>query len=72
MFHQEGFFDSDYTGEHETRFNVYGCIVYFCSFVDLWKSKSSNSVTLLSTEAEYFAASETAKEHMFVYGLIFH
>jgi hypothetical protein len=33
-------------------------------------SQSSKSVTVSSTEAEYFAASETAKEHMFVNGLI--
>jgi Reverse transcriptase (RNA-dependent DNA polymerase) len=54
MFHQEGFFDSDHTGERETRFNAYGCIVYFRSSIVLWKSKSSKNVTLLSTEAEYF------------------
>jgi hypothetical protein len=64
------FSDSDYAGDHETRFSVYGYIVYFCGAPISWKSKSSKSVTLASTEAEYFAASETAKELMFVYGLI--
>jgi hypothetical protein len=31
-----------------------------------WKSKSGKSVTLSSTEAEYFALSEVAKEVIFV------
>jgi hypothetical protein len=35
MFHQEGFSDSDYTGERETRSSVYGCIVHFCSSIVL-------------------------------------
>jgi hypothetical protein len=70
IFHLEGFSDSDYAGDRETRYSVYGYIVYFCGAPISWKSKSSKSVTLSSTEAEYFAVSETAKELMFVYGLI--
>ena len=70
MFHLEGFLDSDFAGDRETRFSVHGYIIYFCGAPISWKSKASKSVTLSSTEAEYFAASETAKELMFVYGLL--
>jgi hypothetical protein len=35
-----------------------------------WKSKSGKSVTLSSTEAEYFAASEIAKEAIFARNVI--
>jgi uncharacterized protein (UPF0216 family) len=34
------------------------------------KSKSGNSVTLSSTEAEYYADSETAKELQFIHHLV--
>jgi hypothetical protein len=70
MFHLEGFSESDYARDLETRFSVYLYSVYFCGAPISWKSKSSKSVTLSSTEAEYFAASETAKKLMFVIGLI--
>ena len=35
-----------------------------------WKSKSQRSVTLSSSEAEYMALSEVAKEIKFVYQLL--
>ena len=35
-----------------------------------WKSKSSKSVTLSSTEAEYFASSAAAKELMCIHNLL--
>jgi hypothetical protein len=41
-------------------------IIYFCGAPIAWKSKSGKSVTLSSTEAEYFALSEVTKEVMFV------
>jgi hypothetical protein len=45
---------------------VYGYILYFCGAPIAWKSKAGRSVTLSSTEAEYFAISEIAKEAIFV------
>jgi Reverse transcriptase (RNA-dependent DNA polymerase) len=62
LFHLEGISDSEYAGDKETRISVYGYILYFCGAPISWKSKAGKSVTLSSTEAEYFAASEIAKE----------
>jgi hypothetical protein len=59
MFHLEGFSDSDYVGDCETRFSGHGYIVSICGAPISWNSKSSKIVTLSSTKAEYFAASET-------------
>jgi hypothetical protein len=65
VFHLEGISDSEYAGDKDTRISVYGYILYFCGAPIAWKSKSGKSVTLSSTEAEYFAASEIAKEAIF-------
>ncbi len=58
----EGISDSEFAGDRDKRISVFGYITYFCGAPISWKSKSSKSVTLSSTEAEYFASSETAKE----------
>ena len=68
--HVRGISDSEFAGDTDTRRSVYGYIVYYCGAPISWKSKSGNSVTLSSTEAEYFASSETAKELLFVYNLV--
>jgi hypothetical protein len=62
----EGISDSEYAGDTDTRISVYGYIIYFCGAPIAWKSKSGKSVTLSSTEAEYFALSEVAKEIIFI------
>jgi hypothetical protein len=41
-------------------------VIYFCGAPISWKSKSGKSVTLSSTEAEYLAMSECAKELIFI------
>ena len=41
-------------------------MIYFCGSPIVWKSKSGKSVTLSSTEAEYYAISECAKELIFL------
>jgi hypothetical protein len=66
----EGFSDSEFAGDRETRASVYGFITFFCGAPISWKSKSNKSVTLSSTEAEYYASSETAKELMFIKNII--
>jgi hypothetical protein len=58
--------DSEYGGDRDTRVSVYGYKIYMNGALISWKSKSGKSVTLSSTEAEYFACSEAAKEVMFV------
>ena len=70
MFYLEGISDSEFTGDRDTRTSVFGYIMYFCGAPVSWKSKSGRSVTLSSTEAEYFASSEAAKELMFMFNLL--
>jgi hypothetical protein len=65
LFYLEGISDSEYAGDKDTRISVYGYQLYFCGAPISWKSKSGKSVTLSSTEAEYFATSEVAKEAIF-------
>ena len=64
-FSLEGYSDSDYAGDKDTRISVYGYIIFYNGAPISWKSKSGKSVTLSSTEAEYFAMSEVVKEIMF-------
>jgi hypothetical protein len=64
-FNLEGISDSEYAGDPETRISVYGYVLYFCGAPISWKSKAGKSVTLSSTEAEYYATSEVAKEVLF-------
>ena len=70
LFYMEGISDSEYSGDKDTRISVYGYIIYFCGAPVSWKSKSGRSVTLSSTEAEYFALSELAKEIIFLKQLV--
>jgi len=65
LFFLEGISDSEYAGDKDNRISVYGYILYFCGAPIAWKSKAGKSVTLSSTEAEYFAASKITKEIMF-------
>ena len=62
--------DSDYAGDKETRISVTGYILFFMGVPIIWKSKSQKGVTLSSSEAEYVALSEAAKDIKFVYQLM--
>ena len=64
------FSDSDFAGDKETRISVAGFILYVMGVPVSWKSKGMKSVTLSSTEAEFVALSEAAKEVKFVYQLM--
>ena len=66
----EGVTDSEYAGDKDTRISVYGFVIYFCGSPIAWKSKSGKTVTLSSTEAEYYGISECAKELIFVKHII--
>jgi hypothetical protein len=55
LFYLEGVSASDYAGDRDTQVSVFGYIIYFCGAPIAWKSKSCKSVSLSSTEAEYFA-----------------
>ena len=58
----EALSDSDFSNDKDTRYSVYGYIIYFCFVSVAWKSKSMKSVVLSTTEAEYVAVSEVVEE----------
>ena len=66
----EGFSDSDFANDKETRISVYRYEIYFCGVPVAWKSKSMRSVVLSTTESEYVAISEVVKEIKFIYQLL--
>jgi hypothetical protein len=47
--------DSDWAGDKEDRRSVSGYVIFILGVPIMWKSKSQKSVTLSSSEAEYFA-----------------
>ena len=51
----EALSDNDFTNDKDTRYSVYGYIIYFGGIPVGWKSKSMKSVVLSTTEAEYVA-----------------
>ena len=66
----EALSDSDFANDKDTRYSVYGYIIYFCGVPVVWKSKSMKSVVLSTTEAEYVAVSEVVKEIKFLYQML--
>jgi hypothetical protein len=58
--------DSDYAGERENRRSITGYLIYLCGVPIAWKSRQQGGITLSSSEAEYYAISEVAKEMKFV------
>jgi len=60
------FCDSDYAGDADTRISVTGYCLFLMGVPVSWKSRSQKSVTLSSSEAEFVALSEAAKEVKFV------
>jgi hypothetical protein len=66
----EAYSDSEFAGDRETRASVYGFVIFVCGAHVSWKSRSNKSVTLSSTEAEYYGASETGKEEIFVKNIL--
>ena len=65
-----GYSDSDWAGDQQQRRSTGGYLFLFARAAISWKSQKQGLVTLSSTEAEYVAASEAAKEakwlsHMF-------
>ena len=66
----EALSDSDFANDKDTRYTVYGYIIYFCDIPVAWESKSMKSVVLSTTEAEYVAVSEVVKEIKFLYQML--
>ena len=61
----EALSDSDFANDEDTRYSVYGYIIYVCGVPVVWKSKSMKSVVLSTTEAEYVTVSEVVNEIKF-------
>ena len=66
----EALSDRDFANDKDTRYSVYGYIIYFCGITVVWKSKSMKSDVLSTTEAEYVAVSEVVKEIKILYQMI--
>ena len=68
----EGLSDSDFANDKDSRYSVYGYIIYSCGIPVVWKSKSmkKKSVVLSTTEAEYVTVSEVVKEIKFLYQML--
>lgn len=64
------FSDSNYASNKDTRRSVTGYAIYYNGALVSWKSKSQDTVTMSSTEAEYIAAATCAMEMVFVKQII--
>jgi hypothetical protein len=62
--------DSDWAGDKDTRLSVTGYVLFLRDVPILWKSKGQRSIALSSSEAEYYALSEAAKDIKFTYMLM--
>jgi len=65
-----GYSDSDWAGDKDTRLSISGFIIFLLGVPISFKSKQQRSVALSSSEAEYVALSEAAKEIKFVYQIL--
>ncbi|KAK3026910.1 hypothetical protein RJ639_041094 [Escallonia herrerae] len=65
-----GFMDSDYAGDLDSRSSTTGYIFTFYGGLICWKSVLQSTTALSTTEAEYMALIETAKEALWLKGLV--
>ena len=64
------FSDSDWAGDKDTRKSVTGYIIFLFGCPICWKSKGQKAVSLSSSEAEFYALIEAAKEVRFILNLL--
>lgn len=62
--------DSDWAGDKDNRHSVSGYAIFLLDVPILWKSCLQRTVALSSSEAEYYAISEAAKEIKLVYQIL--
>ena len=62
--------DSDWAGDKDTRHSTTGYVIYFGSSPCCWYSGKQGLVTTSTTEAEYVAMSQTAKEVCYIRNLL--
>ncbi|KAK2997449.1 hypothetical protein RJ639_025454 [Escallonia herrerae] len=65
-----GFVDSDYAGDLDSRRSTTGYIFIFYGGPICWKSVLQSTTALPTTEAEYMALTEAAKEALWLKGLV--
>lgn len=66
----KGFADADWTNSLIDRKSYTGYVFTLGGGAISWESKKQNSVALSSTEAEYVAISEAAKEAVYIRGFL--
>jgi len=62
--------DSDWAGDKEDRRSISGYMLFLCGVLISWRSKAQKTVSLSSSEAEFYACGEAAKEIPFVVQLL--
>lgn len=62
--------DSDYAGDVDSRRSMTGYVVTLGGYVVSWKATLQPTVTLSTTEVEYMALMEAAKEGIWLKGLV--
>lgn len=65
-----GYTDSDFAGDVDKRRSLSGYVFTFAGSVVSWKSTLQPTVSLSTTEAEYVAMTEAAKEGIWLKGLL--
>ena len=58
--------DSDWAGDKDSRHSITGFIIFLMNVPIFWKSKAQKAIALSSSEAEYYAMAEAAKEFRFI------
>ena len=66
----EGFVDADWGGNLMDRKSYTGFVFFFGGNIVSWESRKQPAVALSSTEAEYMAASDAAKEAVYLKRLL--
>ena len=61
-----GYFDSSYADDTSDRHSTCGYMFYFLGSPISWRSKKQDILALSSTEAEFIAATEAAKESQWI------
>ena len=62
--------DSDWAGDKDSRISVSGYVLFLMNVPILWRSKSQRAIALSSSEAEYYALGEAAKDIKFAHMLL--
>ncbi|XP_071939680.1 secreted RxLR effector protein 161-like [Coffea arabica] len=65
-----GYSNSDYAGDVDSRMSMTDYVFNLGCFVVSWKATLQPTVTLSTTEAEYMALTEAAKEGIWLKGLV--